>query len=136
MESISIYLSGLPQFFGYFLSAILLTFLYAVIYSKLTPHKEWALIKENVPAAALAFSGSLLGFVIALASAISNSVNIVDCWLWGVVALIVQLATFFSVRMFMPRISERLSNNEMAAGTWLAAASLGAGILNAASLTY
>lgn len=136
MDTLSTYLAGLPQFMGYFVSAIALTFLYAVIYSKLTPHKEWALIKENVPAAALAFSGSLLGFVIALASAIANSVNLVDCWLWGLVALVVQLSTFFFVRLFMPRISERLANNEMAAGTWLATASLCAGILNAASLTY
>jgi len=136
MEAVTTYLAGLPQFFAYFISALILTFLYAFIYSKLTPHKEWSLIKDNVPAAAIAFSGSLLGFVIALASAMSNSVNLIDCWLWGVVALVVQLATFFCVRLFMPRISERLANNEMAAGTWLAAASLGAGILNAASLTY
>lgn len=136
MDAISTYLSGLPQFFAYFISALILTFLYALIYSRLTPHKEWALIKENVPAAAIAFSGSLLGFVIALASAMANSVNLIDCWLWGIVALVVQLGTFFCVRLFMPRISERLANNEMAAGTWLAAASLGAGILNAASLTY
>ncbi len=136
MDAVTTYLSGLPQFFAYFVSALILTFLYAFIYSKLTPHKEWTLIKANVPAAAIAFSGSLLGFVIALASAISNSVNLIDCWLWGLVALIVQLGTFFCVRLFMPRISERLANNELAAGTWLAAASLGAGLLNAASLTY
>ncbi|HED39435.1 MAG TPA: DUF350 domain-containing protein [Chromatiales bacterium] len=136
MDAVTTYLSGLPQFFAYFVSALILTFLYAFIYSKLTPHKEWSLIKANVPAAAIAFSGSLLGFVIALASAIANSVNLVDCWLWGLVALIVQLGTFFCVRLFMPRISERLANNELAAGTWLAAASLGAGLLNAASLTY
>jgi len=89
-----------------------------------------------VPAAAIAFSGSMLGFVIALASAMANSINLVDYWLWGLVALIVQLGTFFCVRLFMPRISERLANNELAAGIWLAAASLCAGILNAASLTY
>ena len=136
MEAVTTYLAGLPQFFAYFISALILTFLYAFIYSKLPPHKEWALIKDNVPAAAIAFSGSLLGFVIALASAMANSINLIDCWLWGLVALIVQLGTFFCVRLFMPRISERLANNELAAGTWLAAASLGAGILNAASLTY
>ncbi len=136
MDAVTTYLAGLPQFFAYFLSALALTFLYAFIYSKLTPHKEWALIKENVPAAAIAFSGSMLGFVIALASAMANSINLLDCWLWGLVALIVQLGTFFCVRLFMPRISERLTNNELAAGIWLAATSLCTGILNAASLTY
>ncbi len=136
MDAVTTYLAGLPQFFAYFLSALALTFLYAFIYSKLTPHKEWALIKDNVPAAAIAFSGSMLGFVIALASAMANSINLLDCWLWGLVALIVQLGTFFCVRLFMPRISERLTNNELAAGIWLAATSLCTGILNAASLTY
>lgn len=136
MDALPTYLYGLPHFIAYFVSAVALTLLYAVIYSRLTPHKEWELIKQNVPAAAIAFSGSLLGFVIALSGAIANSVSLIDCWLWGTVALIVQLGTFFFVRLFMPRISERLANNELAAGTWLAVSSVCAGILNAASLTY
>lgn len=135
-ESVFGYLAGLPQFAAYFLSAVVLTMLYAVIYARLTPHHEWTLIKQNCPAAAIAFGGSLLGFVLPLASAIENSVNLLDCVLWGVVALIVQIGTFFTIRLFMPKISERIANNEMAAGIWVAAASVAAGLLNAASMTY
>lgn len=135
-EQLLIYLEGLPDFLAYFATAAALTVLYAVIYTLLTPHHEWQLIKKNVPAASVAFGGSLVGFILPLASAIEHSVNLIDCALWGGIALIVQLVTFFIVRLFVPGISQRITNNEMAAGIWLASASIGAGLLNAASLTY
>lgn len=135
-EQILTYLKGLPDFLAYFSMAIALTFIYAFIYTVLTPHSEWRLIKENVPAAAIAFGGSLLGFILPLSSAIRHSVDLIDCVLWGGVALIVQLATFFVMRLFMPKISQRITDNELAAGIWLASASIGAGLLNAASLSY
>ena len=95
-----------------------------------------ALIKENKPAASVAFGGSLIGFVLPLASVIENSIDLADMALWGSVALIVQVLAFFGLRLFIPKISERIANNEMAAGIWLGAISIAAGLLNAACLTY
>ena len=54
--------------------------------------------------------------------------------LWGIVALVVQLVAYVVVRLFMPRVSQRIESGELAAGIWLAAASLAAGVLNAASM--
>lgn len=136
MEQITVYLGGVPAFLSYFGTAVVLTFVFAAIYTRVTPHNEIELIKENVTAAAIAFAGSLLGFVLPMASAIANSVSLIDCLLWGIVALIVQILAFLVVRLFFPRISERISDGEVAAGLWLAAASVAAGILNAASMTY
>ena len=136
MLAITDYLAGLPLFLGYFGIALVLTAIYVFIYTMITPHKEMPLIKENKPAASIAFAGSLIGFVLPLSSVIENSVDIIDMALWGAVALIVQLATFFVLRLFMPKISEKITNNEMAAGIWLGAISVAAGLLNAASLTY
>ena len=130
------YLANIGSFFLYFLSATALTVAYIGVYTKVTPHDEWDLIKKNITAAALAFSGSLLGFIIPLASLIIHAVNLIDLFLWGVIALLVQLATFVGISHIMPCISERLTNNEMAAGIWLAAASVGAGTITAACLTY
>jgi putative membrane protein len=59
----------------------------------------------------------------------------VDCAIWGVIALVVQIAIFFLVRLPIPKISERIEKNEIASGVWLGAASLGGGLLNAASMT-
>ena len=136
MVIIAQYLAGLPLFLAYFAIALVFTGVYAVVYTKLTPHDEIALIKENKPAASIAFGGSLIGFVLPLASVIENSINLADMALWGLVALIVQALTFFGLRLFMPKISERIANNEMAAGIWLGAVSIAAGLLNAACLTY
>ena len=129
------YLGGLPAFLAFFATAVVMIVLFVLIYTRITRHNELALIKQNVPAAAIAFSGSLIGFALPLASAIDNSADLLDMILWGIVALIVQLAAYVVVRLFMPRVSQRIEAGEMAAGIWLAAASLAAGILNAASMT-
>jgi putative membrane protein len=136
MLAITDYLAGVPLFLGYFAIALVLTAIYVVIYTMITPHSEMKLIKENKAAASTAFAGSLIGFVLPLASVIENSVDIADMALWGAVALIVQIATFFGLRLFMPKISERIANDEMASGIWLGAVSVAAGLLNAACLTY
>ena len=129
------YLGGLPAFLAFFAVAAILTIVFVLIYTKITRHNEMALIKQNVPAAAIAFSGSLIGFALPLASAINNSAALLDMVLWGIIALIVQLVAYVVVRLFMPRVSERIEAGELAAGIWLGAASIAAGILNAASMT-
>jgi putative membrane protein len=40
------------------------------------------------------------------------------------------------VRLLMPNLSERIASGEMAAALFLGAASLSAGIINAAAMTY
>ena len=80
-------------------TAIALTLFYVVIYMWVTPHPEIKLIRENNMAASLAFAGSLIGFCVPLASAITNSVSLVDVAVWGVVALLVQIAIFYLVRI-------------------------------------
>jgi putative membrane protein len=64
-----------------------------------------------------------------------NSTNIIEMAQWAVVAMVIQIFVYFLVRMPMPKISERIENNEIAAGIWLGVASLVGGMLNAASMT-
>lgn len=125
----------LPAFLGYFAAAAILTLVYVVIYTFVTRHNEFELIKQNLVAASVAFSGSLLGFCLPVASAMLSSVTILGMVVWGLVALIVQIIVYLLVRMPMPRVSERIEANELAAGIWLGSASLAGGILNAASMT-
>ena len=129
-------LAGLPAFLSYFGIAIGMLVLFCVIYVHLTPHHEFKLIRDNKPAATLAFGGSLLGFCLPLHAAITNSVSLVDCAIWGAIALVVQLLAFFVVRLFIGSVSDRIANNEVATGGFLAAVSLGVGLLNAASMSY
>ncbi|WP_263078373.1 DUF350 domain-containing protein [Endozoicomonas sp. Mp262] len=136
MLPVTHYIAGFPLFIAYFFIALALTSAYAFIYTRITPHDEIALIKDNKSAASIAFSGSLLGFVFPLASVITHSIDIVDMLIWGTVALAIQLFAFFGLRLFFPKISECIANNEMATGIWLGTVSLSAGLLNAACLTY
>lgn len=127
--------ADLQEFLAFFVVAVILTIIFVGVYSTVTRHKEIKLIKEKSTAAAIAFSGSLIGFAMPLASAMMNSVTILEMVVWGVVALIVQIVVYLLVRLPMPRISERITANEVAAGIWLGATSLVGGILNAASMT-
>ncbi len=126
---------SLSEFLIFFVVASVLTVLFVLIYTRITRHNEIDLIKNNSTAAAVAFSGSLIGFGLPLASTIINSVTVVEMVLWGIIALIVQVLTYLVIRLPMPRISERIEANEVAAGIWLGSCSLVAGILNAASMT-
>ncbi len=134
-EQIGTFLASLSEFLIFFVVAAVLTILFVVIYTRVTRHNELALIKKNSRAAAIAFSGSLIGFALPLASTMINSVTVVEMALWGMVALIVQVLVYLLIRLPMPRVSERIEADEVAAGIWLGACSMVAGILNAASMT-
>ncbi len=129
------FLSNLTAFFAFFAVSAVLTIAFTLIYWRITKHDEFKLIKEKSTAAAIAFSGSLIGFALPLVSVMVNSNKIIEMILWGGVAMIVQIGVYFFVRWPMPRISERIEENEIAAGIWLGAASLAGGMLNAASMT-
>ncbi len=135
VEQLNIYLAGLPEFLAYFVVSLLLVIAFVAVYTRVTRHNEIKLIKENSVAAAVAFSGAMIGFALPLASTMISSNTILEMIIWGVVALIVQIVVYLLVRLPMPRVSERIEQNEIAAGIWLGASSLSAGILNAASMT-
>jgi len=136
METVVLSFEGLPLFLAYLGTAVVLTLVYIVVYMWVTPHAEITLIRENNPAAALAFAGSLIGFCLPLANTIAGSVSLVDCAIWGLIALVVQILIYYAARVPMPKMSERIENGEMASGVWLGSASLAGGLLNAACMTY
>ena len=134
-DQIVTFLANLSEFLIFFSVASVLVLLFVFVYTRITRHNELDLIKKNSTAAAVAFSGSLIGFALPLASTMIDSVNVVELALWGVIALIVQVLVYLLIRLPMPRISERIEADEVAAGIWLGACSMVAGILNAASMT-
>ena len=134
-EQLVTFLGNLSEFLIFFLVASVLVLLFVFVYTRVTRHNELDLIKKNSTAAAVAFSGSLIGFALPLASTMINSVNVIELALWGGIALIVQVLVYLLIRLPMPRISERIEADEVAAGIWLGACSMVAGILNAASMT-
>jgi putative membrane protein len=138
MEALATSFQGLISFAMYFGIAIVYLFVFKIVYAFVTPHDEWKLVKEekNV-AAAVGFGGAMIGFSIALGSAAENSLSLLDFSLWGIIAIIAQSIAFALLRFtFMPKIAERINNNEISAGIMLAAMSIAVGLLNAACMTY
>lgn len=129
-------LATLPNFILYFTSSVLLSLLFLAIYIKLTPYNEFSLIKQGVIAPAISLSGAMLGFVIALASVIKNSLDFLDMAVWGFIAMIVQLIAFVIVRLLFKTLTEGINNNNIAKAIFLAMMSLLFGLLNAACMTY
>lgn len=133
---LSRYLITLPGFALYFASAMILLAIFVTIYTRLTPQQEWTLIRNGNTAATLSLGGALIGFVLPLGSVIANSLSLVDMLIWGGVAMIVQLLVFSMLRLLLPQLPARITNNETAAGGISAAFAVGIGILNAACMTY
>jgi putative membrane protein len=135
-QTIAPSLALLPNFLAYFALAIVFAVIFLVVYVWITPHRELALIRADKPAAAISFGGAFLGFVIPLGSAIAHSVGLLDCAVWGVIALVIQILTFFAARLLLPDLPERIARDERAAAILIAALSIGVGVLNAACMTY
>ena len=129
-------LAGLPAFLVYFCTAIIAVLAYLFVYTRITPHNEFELIRNNNPAAAVALGLSLLGFSLPLISAIAHSANVWDCMIWSLIALIVQIIVFFIVRIPVPNLSQRIADGELAPAIWLGLASLAFGAINAACMIY
>ena len=138
METVLSYLGGFASFVTYFGVSILLLMAFKYLYMLVTPHDEWKLVREdkNV-AAAIGFIGAVIGFSLALASAASNSVSVLDFTLWGGIALLAQIIAFSLVRFILvPGLVQRIVENEVAAGVVLGGVSVSIGLLNAACMTY
>jgi len=129
-------LAGLPAFLLYFCTGLIAVVLYLFVYTRVTPHDEFKLIRDNDPAAAIALGLSLLGFVIPVVSAITHTANVIDCLIWSVIALIVQIAVYYIVKIPVPNLSRQIAAGELAPAIWLGLASVAAGAINAASMVY
>jgi putative membrane protein len=128
-------LSGLPAFLIYFVVAAVLVAVYLYIYLWITPHDEFALMRADKPGAAIALGLSMIGFALPLTSSIAHSDNVVDMVIWGLIALAVQIAAYYVARIPIPDLSQRIAKGEIAPAIWLGAASVTAGLVNAASMT-
>ncbi len=138
MEHLTASLTGLINFSLYFFVSLVLLLTFKYVYTLITPHDEWKLVKEQKnTSAALGLVGAIIGFALALGSAASHSVSLPDFLVWAVVALIAQTLAFALVRfILMPRLVQRIEDNEIPAGIILGGTSVAVGILNAACMTY
>src|SRR5690242_14156288 len=129
-------LMGLPAFAGYFAAAMVLSMIFVIVYTAITPFHEIDLIRSGNSAAAIQIGLGLVGFSIPLASAIYHSANIIDCIVWGVVALLTQLIAYGLARLTVPNLAEDIAKASVAPAIWLGCISIASGIISAACMSY
>jgi putative membrane protein len=128
-------LAGLPAFLTYFFLSLALLVVFLAVYLAITPYSELTLIRQGNVAAAISLAGAVIGFVLPLARAVTQSVSTLDLVTWGAVALVVQVVVFLLVGKLVPKLTKAVKDGQVAAATFLAALAVGVGVLNAASMT-
>lgn len=132
MNAILFTLGNTLLFAGAFL---VFTWIFALIYIKVTPYDELALIRQDNLAAAFAFGGAILGFVINLAGIVKQTHSIVDMAIWAVIALCIQLFVWWVIHFAIGDLEKKMQEHHVAPGAFLGACSLATGIGVAACMT-
>lgn len=127
--------TGFPILILHLLATFGLLALGATVYALLTPWREITLIRQGNPAAAVAFSGVLVGLAIPLAVSLSVSTSIRDIAIWGVATVVLQLLAFRVVDFLLTGLPQRIEKGEVAAAVVLAGAKLSTALILAAALT-
>ncbi|AYN96317.1 MULTISPECIES: DUF350 domain-containing protein [Pseudomonas] len=122
-------------FIIYIVVAAILFALFQLVYTRLTPHKEFALIREGNTAAAIALGGSLIGFALPASNIIAYSVSVLDFVVWVVIAAVVQLLTFLGTSLVVKDLSARIGRGETAAAVYSASVAISIGFINSACMT-
>ena len=124
-------INSLPAFASYFLTAVVLLGVFAVLYELVTPYNELALIREGNAAAAITLGGAIAGLALPIAVPVAVSHNLYAMIGWAVVAGLVQLLVYVVARLALPSLNQAIPQGKIASGIFLASLSLGVGILNA-----
>ena len=127
--------AGFDDFLAYLAVALVLLALFVAIYIRVTPYREIALIREGNMAAMLLDRD--VGAAVALSTSLrAVAHNPLTMAIWGVIAMLIQLAAFVAVKLTIPSISRDIPADRAAHGFFLGAVSIAVGILNAACMSY
>ena len=129
-------LDNFPVYLTYALSLGLLLAGFVAAYMWITPYREITLIRQGNNAAAVSFTGVLIGFALPLASVASATTYVLDMLMWSVIALVGQLVAFLLAGRLMGDLRQGIEEDKVSYGILVAGLSITTGIINAASLSY
>lgn len=130
------FVGGAIAFVLAFLAAGGFALVFTALYRLVTPHDEGKLIREGNVAAAVALGGAVLGYMIPLASALSQTHSLVEFAAWATLAGVIQILVFWVVRrVALPDVSARIERGETSSAIYLLLISVAVGIINAACMT-
>lgn len=126
--------SGLSVLLLHLLTTLALLALGVLCYMGMTPFRERTLIATGNTAAGLVLGGTLVALAIPLAAMLATSHIWLDIVVWGLVAVILQLATFVLAVAVFRNLRTMIEAGNMAAAIVLIGVQLAVALLNAAAL--
>lgn len=132
-------LSTLFDFLAHAGTGFLLIILGLIAFAFTTKFSERKLIQEGNLAVALKLWGKAIGLAIIIYTVWSNSVNLLDAFIWGLVGIVVQVITYLIIEIVLrPTIDveKKVEEGNLAIGFSLFSMAVVVGIVVAASLTY
>lgn len=133
--AIQSFLAGIPFLLSHFGVTVLMLVIGVFIYMWITSHDERALIREGNTAAAISLAGAILGLAIPLAFCMASSVNVYDIVIWGIVTLVIQLATFWIIDIWLRDLSKRIEEGQVGTSILLVSVKLAVASINAAAVS-
>ena len=128
------FLNGFPVLLMHFSITLLMLIAGAVIYQMITPYNELELIRGGNIAAALSFSGALVGLALPLAVCMARSLNLWDIIIWGCLTLFIQLIAYRIGDALLKDLPKRIENGELSAATSIVGIKLSVAMINAAAV--
>lgn len=125
---------GLPVLAGQFAATLALLGVGIACYVALTPFDERRLIRDGNVAAGVVVCGTLVALAIPLAANLASSALILDVVLWGLVALLIQLATFAVATALIRGLRGMIEAGNVAAALVLVGIQVAVALLNAGAI--
>ncbi|MDB4872633.1 MAG: uncharacterized protein JWL97_3637 [Gemmatimonadales bacterium] len=117
------------------LTAVAMVLAFFVIYTRLTPFDEVALIRAGNQAAAFSLGGTLIGFSVTLASALWHTADYYQFLGWGAGGMLVQVVVFVLATRLLKMSKDQIEANNKAFGGLLGAIALSIGLINAGCIS-
>ena len=136
------------NFLLYLIVAIPLLGVGMVLFMLVTPYREVRLLQnggsghsaaDNAAAKAAAYDlgGKIVGMSLVLGSAIYHAVDLLDLAIWGLIAIVFQIAVFYLFELFTPfRVVKEIPNGNVAVGVFSMFLSLATGVIVASLISY
>ncbi|WP_267876914.1 DUF350 domain-containing protein [Massilia atriviolacea] len=128
----------MPAILNYLLhlaTAVAMVMAFFVIYTRLTPFNEVALIRGGNHAAALSLGGALIGFSLTIASALLHTRDYYQFLEWAAGAMLVQVLAYNVATRLLKMSKDQIEADNSAFGGLLGAISVSIGLVNAGALS-
>lgn len=129
------FIAGAPVLLLHFAVTLAMLALGVAVYVRITPHDEFALIRQGNLAAAVSLSGAIVGIGLPLAFCMAASFSVWDILIWGTLTVVLQLAAFKAADVLLRELPRRIEAGELGPALVLVAIKLGVAAVNAAAVS-